>query len=248
MKKVTLAALLVTMAVGLGLVSGCSSTQANTVAKPQNGEQVVLLHGLGRSSTAMWMLAARLQWAGYQVHNIDYDSFQKSPSQILDEVSQQISGCCQTTRAPVHFVGHSLGGLMIRAYLDQQRPENLGHVVLIGTPNQGTDFVDKNRNSWWMQLAGDVALALGTGADSFPNSLPSPDYPLGVIAGYRKGSTGDDDIAGADDGLVPLISTPVTGMNDFLLVESGHSAMRYNGTVAAQTIHYLDNGKFDHPQ
>ncbi|MBT2971560.1 MAG: SDR family NAD(P)-dependent oxidoreductase [Candidatus Thiodiazotropha sp. (ex Ctena orbiculata)] len=144
----------------------------------------------------------------------------------------------------VSSIGHSMGGLVIRAYLDRQRPQNLVRVVMIGTPNQGTDFVDRYRDHWWMQMAGEAALALGTEVDSFPNSLPIPDYPLGVIAGYRENSLQEDAIAGLDDGLVPVRSTLIEGMDDFILIETGHSAMRYDSSVAEQTVHFLKNGVF----
>ncbi len=228
---------------GLALVlSGCTATAE--VAQPR--EQVVLLHGLGRSKTAMWRLASRLEEAGYQVHSIDYDSFRTSPEQIIASVEQDIAECCNQTQRPIHFVGHSLGGLVIRAYLERQRPDNLGQVVLIGTPNHGTDLVDQYKDRWWMKFAGETALSLGTDANSFPNSLPEPDYSLGVIAGIKEDSVEDDDpIPGADDGLVPVASTRLTGMRDFILLPVGHSAMRYDSTVAEQTIYYLQHGQFE---
>ncbi|MES9970945.1 MAG: alpha/beta fold hydrolase [Candidatus Thiodiazotropha sp.] len=238
--------LLLTVAVTTGL--GCSLTPVSNAdgAEPGHKETVILLHGLGRSKSAMWLLALRLEDAGYRVVSIDYDSFRRSPRQIVDEVSSDIMNCCKDNNGPVHFVGHSMGGLIIRAYLERQRPQNLERVVMIGTPNQGTDFVDRYRDHWWMRLAGDAALALGTDAESFPNSLPTADYPLGVIAGYRQESLEEDAIAGPDDGLVPVRSTLIEGMDDFILIETGHSAMRYDTNVAQQTIHFLKTGQFSH--
>lgn len=206
----------------------------------------MLLHGLGRNKSAMRLLASRLEDAGYYVHRIGYDSFRKTPEQIIASVESGITACCAKVEKTIHFVGHSLGGLIIRAYLNRHRPGNLGRVVLIGTPNQGTDFVDKYRDRWWMQFAGDAALSLGTDADSFPNSLPKPYYPLGVIAGLKDSSDKNDRVAGADDGLVPLRSTPLEGMDDFIVVTTGHSAMRYDKSVAEQTINYLRDGRFRH--
>jgi pimeloyl-ACP methyl ester carboxylesterase len=240
--------LLLLLAVAVTTGFGCSLTPVSKAdgAEPGYHETVVLLHGLGRSKSAMWLLASRLEDAGYHVVSIDYDSFRRSPQQIVDEVSHEIVTCCKENNGPIHFVGHSMGGLIIRAYLDRQRPQNLDRVVMIGTPNQGTDFVDRYRDHWWMRLAGDAALALGTDAQSFPNSLPSADYPLGVIAGYREQSLREDAIAGPDDGLVPVRSTLIEGMDDFILIETGHSAMRYDISVAQQTIHFLKNGVFKH--
>ncbi|WP_369159283.1 alpha/beta fold hydrolase [Candidatus Thiodiazotropha sp. LNASS1] len=240
-------ALLLILTVLLITGLGCSLapiTEADADT-PQNRETVVVLHGLGRSKAAMWLLASRLEDAGYNAVRIDYDSFRTTPNLIVDAVTQDIERCCENRQHPIHFVGHSMGGLIIRAYLDRQRPENLGRVVMIGTPNHGTDFVDKYRHRWWLQIAGEAALALGTDSESFPNTLPRPDYPLGVIAGYREGSMHDDPIAGPDDGLVPVYSTLIEGMDDFILIESGHSAMRYDKNVALQTIYFLKHGQFE---
>lgn len=209
-------------------------------------ELVILLHGLGRSDSAMWLLEDRLEDAGYSVFTLDYDSFQQSPQQVLDSVFSSIEECCKEVEGTIHFVGHSLGGLIIRAYLDQQDVKKLGNVVLIGTPNNGTPLVDMYRDQWWMQFAGEMALALGTDNESFPKSLTKPDYPFGVIAGATESGFNDDVFVGAHDGLVPVESTKLEGMSDFIQIEVGHSAMRYDGNVAFQTIHYLRYGYFKH--
>ncbi|MCU7843343.1 MAG: alpha/beta fold hydrolase [Candidatus Thiodiazotropha sp. (ex Monitilora ramsayi)] len=240
--------LLISVAIAIVTGLSCSLSPISEVDAdvPENKEIVVLLHGLGRSKAAMWLLASRLEYTGYHVVRIDYDSFRTTPEQIVDSVTRDIQACCERRQNSIHFVGHSLGGLIIRAYLDHRRSDNLGKVVMIGTPNHGTDFVDKYRDRWWLQIAGEAALALGTDSESFPNSLPKPDYPLGVIAGYREGSTKDDHIAGPDDGLVPVRSTLIEGMDDFILIETGHSAMRYDKAVAQQTIHFLKQGRFSY--
>lgn len=192
----------------------------------------------------MWFLASRIERAGFHVVRIGYNSLADSPERIIVAVSQKIDACCKASPKPVHFVGHSLGGLIIRAYLAENRPRVLGRVVLIATPNAGTPVVDNYRNSWWMGLAGPTAKSLGTGPDSFPNSLPAPDYPVGVIAGIWS-RHGVDLIPGDDDGLVSLESTKVTGMADFIIVESNHAWMRYSQEVARQTIAFLRCGTFE---
>lgn len=211
-----------------------------------SGETVVLLHGLGRGKTAMWLLASRIGNAGFDVIRIGYDSLRSTPGEILADVASQIDSCCKALVAPVHFVGHSLGGLMIRAYLAENRLANLGRVVLIGTPNNGTPVVDRLGDSWWLDLAGPTARMLGTDAESFPGSLPDPDYPTGVIAGVSVRSISSRFIPGDDDGLVPVESTKVAGMKDFIIVESGHSFMLYDNEVARQVVAFLQRGEFQH--
>lgn len=231
------------VALSLSLVLSSSTFAANQ----QQKETVVLLHGLARSSAAMWMLSIRLHRAGYHVEHISYRSLNVTPDEILGDVTRQIDRCCRSLSAPVHFVGHSLGGLLIRGYLQENQVKQLGRVVLMGTPNQGTGVVDHFQDRWWAKLAGPAAMSLGTGEDSFPASLSKPDYPLGVIAGVR--SLKDANAAflpGDDDGVVPVSSTRLEGMSDFVVIETGHAMMRYNREVAHQAIMFLKQGYFDH--
>ncbi len=209
-------------------------------------DTVLLLHGLGRSNTAMWLLASRLEDEGFLVERIGYDSLTRAPREILDDISGKIAACCLNRGRKLHFVGHSLGGLLIRAYLDDNPVTNLGRVVLIGTPNQGTAVVDRFRDSWWMQLLGPTTLALGTDEESFPNSLEPPYYPVGVIAGKRGLGLNDIFLPGEDDGLVTVDATKLEKMTDFVVVNSGHAYMRYSGEVATQTAAFLKSGRFLH--
>ena len=211
---------------------------------PDAQEQVVLLHGFGRQGNAMFLLQKRLRDAGYKAHSIEYASLQEPPDVILEKVAVQIELCCRDDRRPVHFVGHSLGGLIIRAYLDQKLLKNLGRVVLLGTPNQGSELVDIYGESWLIKILGPTARILGTDEGSFPNRIGPPYYPLGIIAGTSSFSVTDDQLPGPDDGLVSVKSTKIDGMTDFLLVDTSHSMMRYNETVAMETIHFLKWGRF----
>lgn len=207
-------------------------------------ETVVLLHGLGRSNSAMWQLAGRLEEAGYRVERIGYRSLQDTPTEIISDISEQISACCPGNSKRLHFVGHSLGGLLIRAYLDKTEVANLGHVVLMGSPNTGTEIVDSYRKKWWFRFLGPTAQKLGTGDDNFPGTLGPPRYPLGVIAGKSSAYGNGHMIPGDDDGLVSVNSTKVDGMTDFVIVKASHSAIRRDETVANHVLNFLRAGRF----
>ena len=213
--------------------------------KPDAQEQVVLLHGFGRQGNAMFLLQKRIREAGFTAHSIEYASLQEPPDVILEKVAVQIELCCRDDRRPVHFVGHSLGGLIIRAYLDEKPLENLGRVVLLGTPNQGSELVDIYDDSWLIKILGPTARVLGTDDNSFPSRIGPPYYPLGIIAGTAGiNPLTKDHLPGPDDGLVSVKSTKIDGMTDFLTVDTGHSMLRYNETVARETIHFLKKGRF----
>ncbi|MFC1681899.1 alpha/beta fold hydrolase [Pseudomonadota bacterium] len=211
---------------------------------PGHNEIVVLVHGLGRSSTSMWLLASRLEDAGYYVHRVEYSSLHQDPDEILKDISSQINQCCQKHAQSVHFVGHSLGGLMVRAYLQNNKVDKLGRVVLLGTPNKGAEAADHFSDSWLMSILGPTAKALGTDDKSFPKSLEAPYYPVGIIAGELKSKLNDSIIPGRDDGLVSIEATKIDGMADFIIIETGHSMMRYDREVADQTIEFIKSGVF----
>jgi len=245
MKRISI--ILAALIAVFSLVSYTMNWNPLRVAKDSSGETVVLIHGLARGNVAMKTMAKRLVAAGFNVQQVGYKSMGETPELVLNDVSEQINACCAKLTTPVHLVGHSLGGIMARAYLGNHSLPNLKSVVLIGSPNKGTPIVDAFKESWWMNVVGDVALSLNTENKGFLSTLKAPDYPLGVIAGVvKEGGLFSDKIPGDDDGLVPLESTKVEGMNDFIILDVGHGKMRDDETVMAQLIHYLKEGKFKH--
>ncbi|WOT06868.1 alpha/beta fold hydrolase [Shewanella youngdeokensis] len=229
-------------------ITGCSHTEAYSSTEQLDKELVVLAHGLGRSDTAMWRLATRLEQAGYKVCRLDYASIGESVEAVLAQTSKQIDACIQY--APkVHYVGHSLGGLVIRAYLQNNHvlpKESIGEVVLIGTPNKGSELADHLSDSWLMQLGGGISRALMTGSNSLGNRLEELDLNIGIIAGTKSSSLTNDKFTGANDGLVSVESAKLKNMSDFIAIDVNHSQMRNNQEVALQTIHFLQKTTFKH--
>jgi pimeloyl-ACP methyl ester carboxylesterase len=222
-----------------------SSTTTAESAAINDQEIVAVVHGFGRSKYAMWLIAHRLNDAGYRVELIGYRSLQDTPAKILDHIGRQIGSCCIGTSRKVHFVGYSLGGLLVRAYLADKRPRNLGRVVVVGSPSKGLEIVDDLRVSWWFRFLGPTARELGTTADSFPQSIGPPSYPLGVIAGRLEPSSLEGILMEDSDGLIAIESTKVPGMSDFAIVEANHWGMRYSGEVARLVLRFLQSGHFN---
>ena len=217
---------------------------------PPGADQVVLLHGLGRNETAMLVLENSLAGAGFEVHNIGYPSNDATPDELVAQVSAAIDGCCANNDRTVHFVGHSLGGLLIRAYLAQGLPDNLGRVVLLGTPNHGSELADLEEGlpGTMVELAGPTAQMLGTGADGFAASLPPPNFEVGVIAGTRDAIVTNEWLPLPNDSMVSLESAKLPGMSDFREFEVTHWGLRNNPVVADATIHFLETGNFPSPE
>lgn len=246
MNKFTTAILFALIAI---VMSGCARSEASTTTYNADDELVVLAHGLGRSDVAMWRFAQRLEKAGYKVCRLDYSSIGESVENVLSESEKQITTC--VANAPkVHFVGHSLGGLVIRGYLQdnlEKLDKNIiGEVVLIGTPNKGSEVADHLGDSWLMKLGGGIGNALKTGKDSLGNKLTELNVNIGIIAGTKASNLTKKTFKGPNDGLVSVESTKLASMSDFIEIYVSHSQMRYNSEVAKQTIHFLQKGTFDH--
>ncbi len=210
-------------------------------------EVVVLLHGLYRSERSMRPLEDPVREAGFRVVNLDYDSRSQSPETFVTALAAQLSDCC--VEAPkLHFVTHSLGGIVTRAYVAAHRPANLGRVVMLAPPNHGSPLADVVAGSSVLRfLLGSTAARLGTDPTSFPNALPRADFELGVIAGTAsRNPLGAFLIDGESDGTVPVASTRLEGMADFITVDSPHTWIMRSDEVAAQTVLFLRSGRFAH--
>jgi triacylglycerol lipase len=221
-------------------------------AQPDDGatgsDSVVLLHGLGRSAAAMGPLAKQLRAAGFAIHNLDYPSTDHTPDELVAWLDEALTRCCQQTPGALHFVTHSLGGILVRAQLEAKRPAQLGRVVLIAPPNHGSEIVDGLvGNALFEAALGPTGSDLGTGPDSFPNRIGPPDYEVGVIAGSQSiNPVGAVLLPDENDGTVSVESTRLEGATDFILVEANHTFIMQEEEVAEQVIHFLREGRFDH--
>ena len=216
---------------------------------PRSGhpDYVVLLHGLGRTSLSL----KRLEWAlgkeGYRVVNLSYPStrisIQEAASQWLTEVLNQRT---PDKTAKTHFVTHSLGGIVLRQYLSQIKIENLGRVVMLAPPNQGSELADKLKTNFLYKcFTGRSGQQLGTDADSLPKQLGPAGFELGVIAGDRSlNPLFSAWLPGPDDGKVSVRSARLEGMQDFLVTHHSHTWMMWRREVIQAVSRFLKTGRF----
>jgi len=196
-------------------------------------ECVVLLHGLGRSYLAMTALQLALGNAGYLVWNGGYPSRSATVEQLAPVVGEAIVDCRARGAQRIHFVTHSMGGILVRAWFKDHPAADGGRVVMLAPPNRGSAIVDANRDSWWFRFAtGPAGQQLGTAADSLPNTLPPLPLEVGVIAGRY-------------DGKVSVDSTRLPGMKAHLIVESAHTFLMNSPTVIRQVKAFLKAGTFE---
>jgi triacylglycerol lipase len=209
-------------------------------------DYVILLHGLGRTSLSMKRIEWTLQKQNYRVINVAYPSTRVSIQEAADVWLDKVLKTRVTDpTAKIHFVCHSLGGIVLRQYLTNHEIRNLGRVVMLAPPNHGSELADRLRNNCLYRLAtGPAGQQLGTSEASVPNQLGPVDFKLGVIAGDRSlNPLFSFWIPGPDDGKVSVRSARMPGA-EFLLVHHSHTWMAWSGKVNEAISQFLRVGNF----
>jgi pimeloyl-ACP methyl ester carboxylesterase len=208
---------------------------------------VILLHGLARTSRSMAQLASAFTARGYRVANVDYPSREHRIEALAEiALSEGLRVCQAATHGQIHFVTHSLGGIILRYYLAQHRIPNLGRVVMLAPPNRGSEVVDSfGQLPGFELLNGPAGAQLGTDADSIPLRLGPVDYPVGVIAGTRSiNPLLSTALPDPDDGKVSVARAKVEGMTDFIELPISHPFIMQRAAAIAQAVAFIETGAF----
>lgn len=231
-------------------------------------ECVVLLHGLGRSAWSMQRLARFFGAQGYVVWCKTYPSRRHTIEQLAEHVFTDVFSDERVLQSEkIHFVTHSLGGILLRQWFQMPerfdtshlsgvsskraesalcRAEHIGRVVMLGAPNQGSEVTEFFRH-WplYQWLTGPAGSQLGTREDDLPRCLNAIDLDVGVIAGTRSADPWFTFLfSGEHDGKVSVSSTRLTEMADFIALPVGHTLMMWNKNVIEQAHHFIREGRF----
>ena len=205
-----------------------------------NNEAVILLHGLARTKKCFRKLAKILSLQGYRVVNLSYPSTKASIEVLAQDIIKQSLQQCPGV-VKVHFVTHSMGGILLRQYLADNTIEKLANVVMLGPPNQGSEVVDKLKAiPLFRWINGPAGMQLGTDSKAIVNSLPDANFSLGIIAGNRSINFLLSTLLPAvNDGKVTVAATKLAGMQDHLVLPVTHPFMMNNKQVTQQTLQFL---------
>ncbi|MEM1262452.1 MAG: alpha/beta fold hydrolase [Pseudomonadota bacterium] len=208
----------------------------------------MLLHGLARGPGAMTKLARELSDDGYIAVNNGYPSRRHPIDELAPlAIEPALDECRSADANAVHFVTHSLGGILVRAYLAERSIDELGRVVMLGPPNQGSEVVDVlGKTPAFRWANGPAGAQLGTDPKtSTPLQLGPANFEVGVIAGNRTVNfLLSRYLPGADDGKVSVASTKLQGMTDHIVLPATHTFMMSNAGAITQVKYFLENGRF----
>ncbi len=214
---------------------------------PTRNTYVVLLHGLRQSSGSMEKMQQSLASHGYNVVNVDYASTEHTIEYLASVTLYDILEPFQKqSSSTIHFVTHSMGGIVVRYYLKHHELKNLGRVVMISPPNQGSELVDLLKDQEVLErIYGPAAAQLSLEEGSLIRSLGPVEFELGIIGGDRSfNPLYSALLPGPDDGVVTVESMKIQGMKDFIVLPQAHAFIMKNDETIAQVIYFLEHGVF----
>ena len=147
---------------------------------------------------------------------------------------------------PIHFVGYSMGALMVRVLIHKYNYKNLGRVVQLAPPNGGSEVADFLKNFWlYKKIYGPAGQQLITDQSAIKNLFGDVNYELGIIAGnFSIDPISSIIISKENDGKVAVEKTKLEGMKSHIVISASHTFFPSNKEVLKQTLYFLKNGSF----
>jgi pimeloyl-ACP methyl ester carboxylesterase len=203
---------------------------------------VILVHGLWMRGLALTIIRRRLEADG--VLRAEFFSYPTIVGSMSDHVRRLIDWARAHPSEKLHFVGHSLGGLVILRALQVTDDLPPGRAVLLGAPLQGSRTAQR-----FARLPLGRTLLGGALAEECIEWSPrewSGRREVGVIAGSMGVGMGRllGGLEDAHDGTVMVEETRLPGAKDHIVVPASHTGLLLSAEVAAQTRHFLENGIF----
>lgn len=215
-----------------------------------SGRCVVMIHGLARTHTSMAKLARALKLHNYQVVNKNYPSSRKTIVDIANEdIPLMVDACLTAHPDNIYFVTHSMGGVILRKYLQTHSLPSSTRIVMLAPPNHGSPWANSfHNNVLFKMITGPAGQELTSEKTSLLNRLNnSLPYQVGIIAGnfsflpVMKWFFHED-----NDGKVTVSSTKLVKMKDFIVLPVSHTFMMNNALVEKQVLHFFEYGEFIH--
>lgn len=216
-----------------------------------NGQHVILLHGLWLNHYVMTLLARRVRKAGFYTHCFSYPTMTMTPIENARRLHEFVESL--SLEARVHFVAHSLGGLVVLNHLVQYPDFPIGRVVLLGSPVLGSESARRLQQiPFGKKMLGFSTETNGLlhGAALPEDLLERGNVEIGMIAGtlgfgmgaFVRGAVGSQNLP--NDGAVAVAETQMPGLMDHICIRASHSGLLISRLSADQAVFFLKNGHF----
>ncbi len=210
--------------------------------KPMSGKAVILVHGIIRSSKSFDAMKEKLKESGYLVFGFDYPSTRVD----IPTSAGYLKRCVASLEGieEINFVVHSMGGLVVRASLEDGHDPRIRRMVMLGVPNRGARMANLlQKNIFYRTLYGPAGQQLVDHEEGLIARLPTPAFHFALISGARGTANGYNPLVpGDDDGTVSLESTRLPGACDSMTVPTLHSILMGDKNVIASTDRFLRTG------
>ncbi len=223
------------------------SKKENICSGKKSDECVILLHGLARTSASMKKLEKFFIADSFMVVNYDYPSTKEPIKKIARKyVNDAVCLCKKNSAKKIHFVTHSLGGIVTLQYLQSHKLPKGSRIVMLSPPSRGSELADYLKDFClykWMN--GPAGQQLGTGPKSVPNMLKPVEPALGIITGdVSYNPVFSQILPGPDDGKVSVKRARFPGMDDFMVIHASHTFIMKNKQAMKQALFFIKNGRF----
>lgn len=220
-----------------------TTTETAKAYSIKDKELVFLLHGIGKGAYDMDALAKRINNSGYAVLNWDYPSTDHSLADLADKLAMEVE---RFPEYKIHFVTHSMGGIVVRTFLSKHDVKKMGRLVMIAPPSQGAELAEFFCE-WpiYKYMLGPAGQELKPGESGKCVDAGIPTCEFGIIAGGIGRPLGINPLLpGDNDGTVTVESTKLEGSKDFTLVPYPHPVIQMMGRTAELTLNFLETGQF----
>lgn len=219
----------------------------------KNTQTIILLHGIGHSKHFMIPMEKACREAGYNVLNLTYPSLKNDIKSLASWLDERLRAKkIWENSDQVHFIAHSLGGLVSGFYLENFKDHipqaQMGRVVMLGTPHGGSEVADGLQDFWlYKVIFGPAGQELTTASRSAEQIKPW--YDLGIIAGDSNWlyPLGRHFIEEPHDGCVSIESTKLAGAKEHIVLPVLHGFMAWSPQIQDYTLRFLEEGTFGIP-
>lgn len=225
-----------------------TDTSIKRISLKNDGDYVILIPGLLLGPRSMNKIHNFLNNYGYQVLPLNC-SIKKHSVQVLANsfLKNFIIKNCLNKKRKIHFITHSIGGIVVRKYLEDNHSLNIGKVVMLAPPNRGSEIMTLFSKMYFSRyLLGVSGKQISINDKAYLLSLEQKvSFDLGIIAGSHSNLLSLWYLNRKNDGVVSVENTKILGMVEHLVLNQSHYSMLYSKEVLHQILFFLRCGKFD---